>query len=748
MRSLTQAAFVAALSFAFVGCGGGGGGGSSSNAALSLTAQPSSGPYAGGNQVRLVVTGLHFDGGNATASFGGVPARVVSVKNRELLVVVPPAAAAGPVEVVVTSQGRGSPQLSGQVYSYDANPTPPASTGPVGSTATGGVTSGSVTPPPPPPPATGGNGFQFRPGTDKWYIVTDDPTLCDADQDGRFDLDQVLDVARGPTGGSGAFAGKRPDATRLVMSYTAQLYGNRVDGTVAPSGIKITFQSTKPTAGATPAPGTSERCRNGDHYNTMAWQHLGGTSSTTGRGLLDSGLDNSNVENNSGRNGSSGNALGSFPDREVDFWNRSGMAASQRTLEAFCKVLAGTMAHEIGHSLGLNHTTANPRAPATRNLMAPSSVIDPAQSYGFDQATWDALQRFMPGVNRRQHAAAWTARWLVQESAAIVVATPKALKDGRLGLDVHAVLAGDVKKGPATVGGFAQGAELDPRELAAVGRSIWCLSAGGERPTFAGAEAEVISLAGRSEAEWAALVREQVRLAALERTDRAAWLRGYAALLERCLGSSDSRIRTGALVELSLERDAAKALAPAAADRVLALAASGEAPADARVAALQALTHRADARLAPAVLSLALSTDEGGVIAAAAGVLEETFGLAGAAERALPAVRGLEGPALARGLTLLGWLKAEQGVALAVAQLRGEHAAVAADALGLIGHASSLAALQAASATDDAGVRARCLRAIGRIGTDEARAWLSALVAQGDEEARYARDFAGSWLLE
>lgn len=88
------------------------------------------------------------------------------------------------------------------------------------------------------------------------------------------------------------------------------------------------------------------------------------------------------------------------------------------------------------------------------------------------------------------------------------------------------------------------------------------------------------------------------------------------------------------------------------------------------------------------------------------------------------------------------------GVALAVARLRGEHAAAAADALGLIGDAAALEALRGAARSSEGGLRARCLRAIGRIGTDEARAWLSGLVEQGDEEARWARDFAGSWLIE
>ena len=531
------------------------------------------------------------------------------------------------------------------------------------------------------------------------------------------------------------------------MSLACQYYGNNPDGSLRQGGIKMSFQRTAPTVGGTPPRGTQDPPTGTNDFNLMAWQHLGGSSATTGRGLLDNGGDNAQLENNSGRNGSTGNELGCFPDRMVDFWNRSGISTSQRSLSNFCLGLAGTMAHECGHSIGLNHTAATPRAPATVNVMAASSVVDPAELYGFDQQTYTFMLSFMPGANRCMHPAGFTPRWLVQEASAVVVATPRALANGQLTLDVHAVLAGDLTAGvEATIAGFTEGAALERAELASVGRSIWFLSAGTEGYRFEGGEAEVLPLADRDEAEWTALIADQLRLQALAKTDCAAWTAEYAALLGHSLTSQDARIRGAALVELSLEAAVTKALSKDAALALAGIAGSADALEGQRLFALQALTHRADPALVGQLLAAGLSTDSARLQAAAAGALEQTLGLEGGATQVLAALEAAPA-SKARAIVLLGWLQAKGAVGLLTGELAAANAVAAADALGRIGDASALDALQAVAvdADRDQSTRDHALRAIGQIGGDAAKAFLT---AQGTESARFARDFSATWLLE
>ncbi|GEM00381.1 carboxypeptidase regulatory-like domain-containing protein [Cellulomonas terrae] len=91
---------------------------------------PATGTVLGGEQVTITGTGF---GPDSTVTFGGVAA-TVAVEAPTTLVATAPAHAAGPVDVVVTTQGQASAPAT---YTYEKVATSLALTGPTGSTAAG-----------------------------------------------------------------------------------------------------------------------------------------------------------------------------------------------------------------------------------------------------------------------------------------------------------------------------------------------------------------------------------------------------------------------------------------------------------------------------------------------------------------------------------------------------------------------------------------------------------------------------------
>lgn len=702
----------------------------------SIVIDPASGPAAGGTSVtvRLGEYAATAFGPGAQVTFDGVPGRMILISDQAVIVESPPHAA-GAVEVRALVDGPGSlaiGQADGFTYQGAGGTTNPGAT-PGG----GGATPGGGTTP--------AGQFAFIPGTDKWYVIVDDPQLCDDDRDGRPDLDQMLDLAADNQGGQGAFSGKLLEAADLVMGYGAQYFGNNPDGSLAASGIEVSFQRVKPGAGTTPPRGESDTPATRDDYNQMAFHFLGGTSATTGQAIVDQSGDNARIENNSGRNANLG-VLGVFPDREVDFWNRGGIPTSQRTLENFCRLVGATLAHEIGHSLGLQHDTTAPRPPATWNIMSPTAQMDPSEVLAFAQNTYMFLQSYMPGPLRCQHLTGFAPRLQLAGADLVVVARARALDEGLLRLTVQEVLVGDasLREGTLDVGGFADGRGPASEELAGAGLAVWFLARDERGARLDDVESQVVPLEGRDLGEWSALVRDYARLRASP--DLAA----YAARLERSLASADARIRGGALVELAWDRAAVEALSPAGLTRVAELAGAGELPAATRAVALMALVHAADPAFSGAALGVGLGSDDPRLLSGAAGVLEAGLGLAEGAALVREALPGLEPAARGRALVLLGWLQDRESVALLTGELDGVDAARAANALGRIG-APAAAALPAledlASGTTDEALRLRALRAIGRIGGAEARAWLTAQESTLGAPARFARDHARGWLL-
>ncbi|KRD44160.1 hypothetical protein ASE38_08350 [Cellulomonas sp. Root930] len=100
-------------------------------AAPSITAlAPASGTVLGGEQVTVTGTGF---GPDSTVTFGGVAA-AAAVHGPDSLVATAPAHAAGPVDVVVTTQGQASAPVS---YTYEKVATSLALTGPSSATPVG-----------------------------------------------------------------------------------------------------------------------------------------------------------------------------------------------------------------------------------------------------------------------------------------------------------------------------------------------------------------------------------------------------------------------------------------------------------------------------------------------------------------------------------------------------------------------------------------------------------------------------------
>jgi hypothetical protein len=99
---------------------------------------PDTGPVAGG--VTVTVTGNGFTGGATEVKFDTILATNVVVADATMLTVTsPPAAAAGPVDVTVTTAAGTSPKSPADHFTYEAATAAPA-TAPVGGSADGGAT--------------------------------------------------------------------------------------------------------------------------------------------------------------------------------------------------------------------------------------------------------------------------------------------------------------------------------------------------------------------------------------------------------------------------------------------------------------------------------------------------------------------------------------------------------------------------------------------------------------------------------
>jgi hypothetical protein len=707
------------------------------NTAAALTVNlplPASGIATGGDLIYLSGNGIQA---GMTVTVGTVAATFIDVDtNRGTIVFATPAGVAGTPRDIIVGRPDGAQVILPSAFTYLA---------------------------------AGTSRYQFKRGTDKWMIYVD----IDADSSGTGDLAEALTAAIGPSGAAGDFTGQIVNATELILRFTHGFYGNDPDGTMAIGGIPISFMANTLQGGSVQALSSAAAIAGSGNvatpgfvgdYNVMIFRTSAGIPSleTTvfGQAIQDpsSPRSNATIENNSGAiNGipASGNELGIFTTLHLNLWNALGVSPSQRSLSEFCEELAATLAHEVGHSIGLTHTDgANAvLSPLTENLMSATAGFDLATVWGFDSATLLAMGGYMPGSNRRTSPLALTPKVLVGSADVVLVGTPQDLRNGKLTCALNNVLQGqvDAPGGTVDVIGFAPSLVVSPEELAPIGPCMFFLQRTPEGYLRLRDAYSAISVAA-NQAEWEQLVMDYLAIGQLSDV---ALGETYSERLAVTLTSSSPFLQRTALLELAHSATATRGLSDAELGPVLARIADPAWPTVERILAGQILVHRADPTLSGQLFDAALGTDEPKLLKTLAGALETSLGLARAASLLEDRLTSLSPEQLARARVLFGWLRAADAVGFVQQGLDADaEARDAADALGRIGSEAALPALQAAGSdmSRETGARHCALRAIGRIGGDAARAWLQArweALPDGDERdaVRFARDYPQTWLV-
>lgn len=232
---------------------------------------------------------------------------------------------------------------------------------------------------------------------------------------------------RGATSTSlyGTAADELADACVRVMTlrYLNQMYGNASDGSPRTGGLAISFPIDEPGEPWVPVGEGLIASPASNQYNVLS-VIAGEDSGVIGTAWLDD-EDNGAQENNTTT--SDAGSLGVFCDELVTYYNvgysNSTLPAApvgpndlaalkailygsaspggryeeiRRVADGLARTLAAVAAHEIGHSLGLTHTSPS----STGSLMNGSTTIGPDATYAFTASDWSRLLGCLPGAGR------------------------------------------------------------------------------------------------------------------------------------------------------------------------------------------------------------------------------------------------------------------------------------------------------------------------------------------------------------